>query len=376
MKNLLVGNGINIAFSGKDYTSREIVLRVLKNCDRKDFPADIIVNQPYLLKNYMGDLFFMARDISAGKHDVLATLADEKAFLLEFKEKYDDSFFKKARITDICFEDYFFVHDMACRITKTMNPDHATVFEALRIAYIYAIYNDGKVNTLYQHYPNGFVAFLQEHQKVFTTNYDLNLEASISTDVVHLHGQFDKLKDVYDIDSLRNKLPDAPAKTITIDPSHSYLYCNAITTYNGNYKQTMINLNNVAMDGIRKLTKTYETNANIRKEIDSWTLSDNPMIRNIGFAVREMSVHPDYTFTDNYRWSDFENMEGDLDILGLSPWNDYHIFAAIDSAKLDNCTYYYFKEDEMEQVKNVLPKLQKAHKLTLCDVNEFWANMR
>lgn len=376
MKNLLVGNGINIRFSGKDYTSREIVLRVLKNCDRKDFPADIIVDQPYLLKNYMGDLFFMARDISEGKHDALAILVEEKAFLSEFKRKYDESFFKKARITDICFEDYFFVHDMVCRMTKTMNPDHATIFEVLRIAYIYAICNDGKINTLYQQYPDAFVAFLREHQKVFTTNYDLNLEAATASEIIHLHGQFDKYKDVYDIDSLRNKLPDAPAKTIKIDPNHAYLYCNAVTSYNGKYKQTMINLNGVAMDGIRKLAEAYETNAAVRAEVDSFTLSDNKMIRNMGFATREMVAHPEYSFTDNYRWNDFEKIDGDLDILGLSPWNDYHIFAVIDSAGLAGCTYYYFIEDEMEQVKSVLPELQKKGKLTFCDVKEFWANMR
>lgn len=376
MKNLLVGNGINIRFSGKDYTSQQIVLRVLKNCDRKDFPADIIVDQPYLLKNYMGDLFFMARDISAGKHDALAVLTEEKAFLSEFKEKYDEAFFKKARITDICFEDYFFVHDMACRMTKTMNPDHATIYEVLRIAYVYAIYNDGKINQLYQLYPDGFITFLREHQKIFTTNYDLNLESALSVDIIHLHGQFDKYKDVYDIDSLRNKLPDAPAKTTKIDPKHSYLYCNAITTYNGKYKQTMVNLNSVAMDGIRKLAKGYETNADIRADIDSYILSDDMMIRNIGFATREMAAHPEYSFTDNYHWNDFEAMAGDLDILGLSPWNDYHIFAAIDTAKLDSCQYYYFREDEMEQVRRILPELQKAGKLTFCDVKEFWASMR
>jgi hypothetical protein len=375
MKNLLVGNGINIRFSGKEYTSQQIVLRILKNCDRKDFPADIIVDQPYLLKNYMGDLFFMARDISNGLHDDLAVLSAEKTFLDEFKKKYDLEFFKKARITDICFEDYFFVHDMLCRMIKA-GDEHVKTSEVLRVAYIYAIYNDGKINTLYQQYPDAFVAFLREHQMVFTTNYDLNLEAATASEIIHLHGQFDKYKDVYDIDSLRNKLPDAPAKTIKIDPSHAYLYCNAITTFSGNYKEKMVKLNDVAMDGIKKAVKVYDSDAKTRTEIDSWTLSDNKIIRNMGYAIREMSAHPDYSLTDNYHWSDFEKMRGDLDILGLSPWNDYHIFAVIDSANLDSCTYYYFKEDEMEHVKDTLPELQKAGKLTFRDVKEFWANMR
>jgi len=39
MKNLLVGNGINIQFDNQSYTTTEIVLRLLKNCDRDDFPS-------------------------------------------------------------------------------------------------------------------------------------------------------------------------------------------------------------------------------------------------------------------------------------------------------------------------------------------------
>ncbi len=58
MKHLLVGNGINIQFNSTDYTTQQIVLRILKNCDRKDFPSHIIVDFPYLLKNYLGQLFF------------------------------------------------------------------------------------------------------------------------------------------------------------------------------------------------------------------------------------------------------------------------------------------------------------------------------
>ena len=57
MRNLLIGNGVNIQFNKIDYIPQQIVLRVLKNCDRTDFPSDIIVDRPYLLKSYLGFLF-------------------------------------------------------------------------------------------------------------------------------------------------------------------------------------------------------------------------------------------------------------------------------------------------------------------------------
>lgn len=42
VRNLLVGNGINIQFDAKSYSRQEIVLRLLKNCDRDDFPSHIL----------------------------------------------------------------------------------------------------------------------------------------------------------------------------------------------------------------------------------------------------------------------------------------------------------------------------------------------
>ena len=88
MKNLLVGNGINIQFDNQNYTTSMIVLRILKNCDRDDFPAHIIVNEPYLLKNYIGQLFLEARLALQGEYDSYVNCKSEEASLASFKEQY------------------------------------------------------------------------------------------------------------------------------------------------------------------------------------------------------------------------------------------------------------------------------------------------
>lgn len=88
MKNLLVGNGINIQFNLTDYTTQQIVLRILKNCDREDFPSHIIVDFPYLLKNYLGQLFLEARDVIEGKYDQYANCSAERSSLNSFREQY------------------------------------------------------------------------------------------------------------------------------------------------------------------------------------------------------------------------------------------------------------------------------------------------
>ena len=87
MKHLLVGNGINIQFNPTDYTTQQIVLRILKNCDREDFPSHIIVNFPYLLKNYLGQLFLEARDI---------IIQNLKGWITELGEKRKELLAQKA----------------------------------------------------------------------------------------------------------------------------------------------------------------------------------------------------------------------------------------------------------------------------------------
>ena len=104
MRNLLTGNGINIQFDNKNYTTQQIVLRILKNCDRDDFPLHIIVNESYLLKNYIGLLFLEIPNIINGVYDKYANCTAEIKSLASFKEQYSNRL-NMLRITDIGFED-------------------------------------------------------------------------------------------------------------------------------------------------------------------------------------------------------------------------------------------------------------------------------
>lgn len=163
MRNLLVGNGINIQFDTKNYSRQEIVLRLLKNCDRDDFPSHIIVDEPYLLKDYLGLLFLEAREIIKGKYDRYCVCSAERTSLEEFKNRYAPSL-HTLRMTDIGFEDYYLIHDLACHKQKIYNPDQYTVREAMRMAYLFSIYNDGKLNELFRKYSQIILARLSQRK--------------------------------------------------------------------------------------------------------------------------------------------------------------------------------------------------------------------
>lgn len=373
MNNLLVGNGINIQFNKKDYTTQQLVLRILKNCDREDFPSHIIVNFPYLLKNYIGQLFLEARDILEDKYDSYTNCFAEVESLKSFKKRYRDKI-NILRITDIGFEDYYLIHDLVCHKTNTQNPKQYYIREAMRIAYLYAIYNDGKINTLYQEYHRKFIDYLIGFDNIFTTNYDLNVELATQKQVYHIHGQFDKKSDVYLLNSFRNQLPDAPIKEIEIDENYFYLYSNALTTHSGAYKELQIKQISQANSVVEKMAMAYNNDPKIKQEVDSWTIEANKLTANMGYAIQLKAANPSLTFSDNYHFDIFKNITGTLQILGLSPWNDFHIFESVNASDIDKCVYYYFDESECDKIKELLPELNVQGKLEFLSVKAFWEN--
>jgi len=58
--------------------------------------------------------------------------------------------------------------------------------------FIDSIYNNGKINSIYQHFPQRFIEFVNEFDCIFTTNYDKNIELATGREVLYLHGALKK----------------------------------------------------------------------------------------------------------------------------------------------------------------------------------------
>ncbi|MEK0288723.1 hypothetical protein [Caldifermentibacillus hisashii] len=110
MKNLLLGNGINIQFGGVAYSSSFIMKRIKYQAklDRYDelfgnkLTGTEIVN---LLENFVEE----ANNIREGVYDDLATDSDTLDALKDFKYRYNTTI-KNSH--DIMLEDWFFVVHM------------------------------------------------------------------------------------------------------------------------------------------------------------------------------------------------------------------------------------------------------------------------
>lgn len=192
--------------------------------------------------------------------------------------------------------------------------------------------------------------------------------------VFHIHGQFDKKSDVYNASSFRNQLPDAPIKEIDVDDNYFYLYSNALTTHCGAYKEFQLKQHSQANSCVEKMALTYNTDSKIKQEVDDWTHNTNTLTANLGYAIQLTASNSSLTFTDDYHFDKFKSISGMLEILGLSPWNDFHIFESINVADLEECVYYFFDKNECSIIKNLLPTLFEQGKLKFESVETFWEN--
>ena len=290
MKNLLVGNGVNIQFDRNNYTSREIVYRILKNFDREDWPSHVIGFPAYLLKCYLGVLYLIVYDAIDGKYDRFAFGSLAKS-LDSFKAQYRNMQ-ETLKMTDIGFEDYYLLHELFCHDHKWGNEKRYHIKKAMTMMYLYAIFNDGKLNELYKMYQRKFVAYLKNFDSIFTTNYDNNVDSVVDIQVYHIHGQFDKLAAEYDENFFQVQLSDSVKKSI-VDSKYYYLYSNAISTHCGNYKEFQVNMYHLANDGLKKLVAGYRKNATIKRDVDNWIYDKNEIVAMMGKAVRRMVSNQD-----------------------------------------------------------------------------------
>ncbi|MGE8207667.1 hypothetical protein ACQKP0_24660 [Heyndrickxia sp. NPDC080065] len=365
MKTILYGNGITIQFGGKDYFNDRIIKRAINNINTKSFPSEIY---PREVKDWILLLHEKIPLIIKGYYDNYANTTEMRNSLVHFKNRYK-TISNKTKVHEIGFEDYFLVHFLVCGKENIVNPERYHMTESLRCFFIDSIYNKGKIQTLYEKFPKEFVAFVNEFDNIFTTNYDWNIEKAIGRNVEYIHGSFHHLAEVYDPNSFRNMLSDSPIKEAVFIDGYEYLYSNALTSYSGNNKKFVLDMGlqaNIAMD---KFAKGLEENPELWNEVETWKDVDNPILRNLYESIKLKTKDKKLEFKENNSLKIFSEIEGDLSIIGLSPYNDNHIFEAIlNNKKLSKIEFYYFDISETKLVTSIL--LEKN--IHFKDVREFW----
>ena len=112
--------------------------------------------------------------------------------------------------------------------------------------------------------------------------------------------------------------------------------------------------------------------SNKRKEIDLWCNDDNKIVRNIGESIVLKAKNAELSFPIIYPIEEFKALNNELTVIGLSPFNDYHIYEIIHKNPGIEHVSYYLKDMSLgDDIKKML-----THPTDLYDVSKFWLEMR
>ena len=369
MKNLLIGNGVNIQYGGLTYSNKQIIIRAMEKIKSPDIKQEIngieVLQLLKLLHKELSNIF-------NNEYDIYAITSIEKSSLSEFNKRYKENP-KKLKIYDVGFEDYFLIFELFCRKNKVVNPDLFNIRGLLKRFFIDSIFNDGKIQKIFKQFPPMFKVFLEDYTQIFTTNYDKNIELFLNKKNEYLHGAFHIIDEVYNPNSFRNRLSDNPSKETPIIKGFEHLFSNAITSFSGFDKDYVMNLASQTNSALKKFSNGINHNKDIAKEIESWSKSDERILRNLGEAILLKNKQSELSVNDYYPINSFKEITNEITIIGLSPFNDNHIFKMItDNKKIDLVTFYYYTKEEIDIVKSLLINIKNVK---FKDVKQFWAEM-
>jgi hypothetical protein len=355
MKSLLVGNGINIQFGGYKNTNEAIIVRGIKALEKNNFPKHIILENTEDLVRLIGYLFMEFKYMMNDNYNKFTLSSEEQLCLDDMRKRYKNR--KNLILSDIGFEDYYLIYDLFCHKNNIVNPEKFYIREAIKAFFIHSIFNDGKVNEIYKKYPKKLKEFFEPFSNIFTTNYDENLGKFTGKPIYYLHGAFHIMDYKYSKESFRNMMPNKATDDLNIDNNYYYLYSNVLTTYSGYSKSFSMNQNHQANEVIKKMANGYKNNPIIKEDIDSWEFTNNEILRNMYESIILKAENDDLKFEEQYPINDFKNISEELEIVGLSPNNDTHIFETINNnSNLEQVTYYYYDKMECKVVKKLLDR--------------------
>lgn len=325
--NLLIGNGINIQFGGLDvYSGAAIMNRIINNINAGKYTAltenSLSTNEQIELLEKM---VIVINHIKAGK----CRNKVDNAFMAMELDRITRTYPNNSSITSVFLEDYFLAFEIFNNGFKSKDGEiqselyRKTVFTLLQQMFVDGIYNDGLINDVYKNFYPGLNTYLNKFKNIFTTNYDYNLENSLgSTDkVCHLHGEFGKLSSEYNVTSLYYATHKTECDVLISKkvPNMEHIYSDAIMSW-------------------------------------SWLEKYGEMIE------------PD---TKNKEIL-FKSISGQLEIVGLAPANDEHLFLLINTnPKIKSVTYYYLKDEDRIELPHHLRK-----PVTYKKVTKLWNSMK
>lgn len=355
--NVLIGNGVNIAFSeNDDYKNYKIIERLMSNLNTKDYGPifNNIVDSEDLRNLLIGLNDVFNTKINCITSFQLTKDMDEMLTLLEISKRYKN---KPKGLLDISMEDYFFVLKLFNNSLGDKMANENDIFTGLKWIFLDSIYNDGKIENLYLKM-NNYTSELLKYKNIFTLNYDTNIDKLVpDKNVYHLHGSFNILNDTYNPETILGYINQESDNPQNIIDGYKHIYCNAIMSYSGEHKNNILenpSNSNIGLEGFiyHLLLKNDEYLRCYRESQNSSNESQIFLAKSIDAKLKKPHLkHTEYPINQ------FKSIGGVLDIIGLSPNNDSHIFNMINqNSKIKKINYFGTNPKDINNIKRIISK--------------------
>ena len=225
----------------------------------------------------------------------------------------------------IGIEDYF----LLMRLFQKTYGDNDEMIHAVDVGmeklFLDAIFNEGKVQTLYMNLADERKVELKNSLKrfdnIYTINYDWNIEKIVNVKVKHLHGQFDRRYQQFRDGTVLSKYAQLKGIEYVARKEDIHLFCNYIMGFSGELKEEKI-----------KAFMGLENN-------------------------------------DEYYYNEFKNLKGTMCLAGMSPNNDGHIMRLIfENKDIDKVIFYYHSEKD----RKIAEDLYGIKGIICRPVSEIW----
>lgn len=349
MKSILIGNGVNVQFGGKAYSSDFIMKRIKFKAKLGfyDILFDGSLNSDEIIEVLNG-FVSITNDILDNKYDDYVDDDELSSTLCEFKSRY-----KTVNAPhEIMLEDWFLVLHMFFLKNSDISDNLEASKQGFERLILDGIYNDSKIQNIYSQIPITVRRFFSNFDNIFTLNYDNNLEKLTGKSVYHLHGDFSVLSNSENPENVWGYIREKRNSRVVI-AGLEHCFCNALLSYSGHQKLKEADEYHALIMASENYKWQYDNNENFKLDL----LKIKDVKPDEYEMVMTKITHPDLKMATEYYFHKFNDIQDELHIIGMSPNNDGHIFQCINNnKKLERVYFYYYSEAERDYINRVFPK--------------------
>ncbi len=375
VKSILIGNGLDIQVGGNDYLNKWIMVRLLAKLKMGKYDSlfdNVISGEEIIL--IFNNMISIANKAREGKYEKIINDCEDKKLSSNLRKTlYDFSENHKNRIKsveEIGMEDWIMLFQLYLLEQKDLLGNYEGIKQGYQQMILDAIFCEGKIQKLHERLGKKARDYFVQFDNIFTLNYDSMIEKATRQTVYHLHGDFNTL---YFSENPKNAYGYYRRENRLIKSKPEWKHCNstAILDFSGDLKHEFA----------VQQTTLYD-NFEIEKElINDGKLSEEEYLSAFTDEYKKIlkiGIDRNLYLGNNYHFNKFENLSGELTIIGLSPYNDSHIFECINRSNLDSVKFYYFfniseKSEIEKQLKTIKLNITKPYEII--NINDLWQEL-